>query len=166
MSSRTGEEQLAARKAGTAAGDMTAAELRAITNREQRRDAAKQLAMEEFKRAQAEGKAQGRTVLSQDLRVNLDSGSVRGRTTSVDSSAFRRQQDQTPTQAPVSDAYTQPPTDIARRYVDPRHNQQFGSKRVGDIINEEVAKGDKGLYKSRQSYDLGEVKQFTSEIYQ
>lgn len=101
MSTRSGDEQLAARQAGRAGGDLTAAELRAQTRqaedakaRQQNRDAAKQFAKDEFKRAQAEAKAEGRTVTSQSLRINLKTGSVKGKTTSVDSAGFRREQDQ------------------------------------------------------------------------
>ncbi len=103
MSARSGEEQAAARRAGQAGGDMTARELRAQTQqadearqRQQARQEAKQFAADEFKRAQAEAKAEGRTVTSQTLRINLESGRVKGKTTSVASDSFKRSQNQTP----------------------------------------------------------------------
>ena len=103
MSARTGDDQAAARRAGQAGGDMTAAELRAVNRqadearqKQQARQEAKQFAADEFRRAQAEAKAEGRTVTSQTLRINLESGRVKGKTVSVDSNSFRRSQNQTP----------------------------------------------------------------------
>ena len=164
---RSGAEQADLRASGVAGGDMTAAELRATTQRaavtknnqavqEQKREEAKKIADAEFKRAQAEAKAEGRTVISQTSRVNVATGAYKSRTTTVDSASFRRPQDQTQQR-------TSQPQNTSYEYVNPRHNQQFGSKRVGDIINEQVSKGDKGLYKPRQTYNNDEVKRFTSE---
>ena len=90
MSARTGDDQAAARRAGQAGGDMTAAELRAVNRqadearqKQQARQEAKQFAADEFRRAQAEAKAEGRTVTSQTLRINLESGRVKGKTVIV-----------------------------------------------------------------------------------
>ena len=103
MSARTGDDQAAARRAGQAGGDMTAAELRAVNRqadearqKQQASQEAKLFAADEFRRAQAEAKAEGRTVTSQTLRINLESGRVKGKTVSVDSNSFRRSQNQTP----------------------------------------------------------------------
>lgn len=46
------------------------------------------------------------------------------------------------------------------RYEKPEYNIQFGSKKIGDIVSEEVAKGDEGLYGSRTVYDYDAVKDY------
>ena len=160
--------------------DITAKQLREITRREAAREAAKKTASESFKQAQAEAKAQGKTVLSQDLRINIDKGTIKGKTTTVDSATFRRPQDQTAVNVDRTtntnsnsnsnsnpnigrDAPDSLPPAMTREYVDPRHNQQFGTRKVGDIINEEVGKGDDGLYGSRRTYDNNAVKDFSQK---
>lgn len=45
-------------------------------------------------------------------------------------------------------------------YAEPIYNQYFGTKRIGDIITEEVARGDRGLYAPRTTYDYGQVKDY------
>ena len=45
-------------------------------------------------------------------------------------------------------------------YANPNYNLYFGSQRIGDIINQEVAKGNKGLYAPRTEYDYNDVKAY------
>lgn len=49
-------------------------------------------------------------------------------------------------------------------YVDPAHNIQFGSKKIGDILTEEAAKGDKSLlFGPRTVYDQKAIDQFVKD---
>lgn len=45
-------------------------------------------------------------------------------------------------------------------FVDRNMNYFLGTKRIGNILTEEIAKGDKGLYGSRQVYDKQSVDEF------
>lgn len=55
------------------------------------------------------------------------------------------------------------PGNLEREYVDPNFNTRFGDQKIGDIVRQELARGDEGLYGGREVYDQAAVDRFTKE---
>lgn len=124
---------------------------------------------QEFKEEQAKAAAEGRVVTGRTTTRTEQGGTAI--TESVNRQALGRSNadvtlperyDNRPLVVDLT-SVTKPAIQTRTEYKEPRYNQQFGSKRVGDIINEQVSRGDKGLYAPRQTYDPKAIDRFTQE---